>query len=173
MKKFIVMLAFAAFITTGTQGISFAEGYGPMDNQMHGQYNKEGHNPGMELRQKLNLTEEQAQKAKEMREASRAKIKPLIDEMRAERAKFREMTQNNAPQDQIDAQKQKIKELMMRVREVHRQNLGNFEQILTPDQKTQFQEFKKQRKERMKDRKAKMHERYKQEKRMLKEENKK
>jgi len=63
----------------------------------------------------LNLTEEQQAKAKEIREAGKKEIMPLMDEM-------------NALREKIDAKR--------------RANMEEFEKILTPEQKAKFEEMK-------------------------------
>ena len=99
---------------------------------------------------KLNLTQEQKDKFKAMRESSRNQIKPLLDELNAERKKFRDLRQSNAKPEELQAQRQKMIEIKTKIREIHKQNLTYFEQNLTPEQKVKFQEIKKQRMERMK-----------------------
>lgn len=63
----------------------------------------------------LSLTEEQQAKAKEIREAGKKEIMPLMDEM-------------NALREKIDAKR--------------RANMEEFEKILTPEQKAKFEEIK-------------------------------
>ncbi|MCK7483753.1 MAG: Spy/CpxP family protein refolding chaperone [Candidatus Moduliflexus flocculans] len=111
--------------------------------------NKPKAHPGMQLGKELNLTQEQQQKAAEMREKSRTAIKPLVDQLKDERQKLKELKEKNAPEQEIKAQQQKVMELMSKVKAVHEQNLSGFEGILTPEQKTKFQEIKKEKHEKM------------------------
>ncbi len=67
----------------------------------------------------LKLTDEQRNKAKELRKASREKIKPLIDEMKALRKKMDE---------------------------IRKENMTAFEELLTPEQKETFEKIKAERK---------------------------
>jgi len=67
--------------------------------------------------EKLALTDEQKAKAEEIRKADFARMKPLMDEMKA------------------------LKEKMDKMRE---ENMKAFEEILTPEQKEKFEELKKE-----------------------------
>lgn len=105
---------------------------------------KKGDRPDFErkmqekLAKKLDLTPEQQELAKKLNENSRKKIEPLMDEMR------------------------KTREEMDKIR---RDNMAEFEKILTPEQKTKFdnmkkeqhEQFEKHHKKMMKDRKGKDH----------------
>ena len=71
------------------------------------------------LADELKLTDEQRAKAKEMRKASREKMKPLIDEMKKTREKMDNLRQ---------------------------ENMKAFEEILTPEQKETFTKIKEERK---------------------------
>ena len=71
------------------------------------------------LADKLELSEEQRVKAKDIREAGHKKVKPLIEEMK------------------------KIREEMDKLRQ---ENMAEFEKILTPEQKKKFEELKKEMK---------------------------
>lgn len=95
----------------------------PPPPQMGHHFNPEKHHEKMaqKLAEDLNLTEEQQAKAKEMRQAAREKIKPLIDEMKA------------------------IREKMDTIR---KENMKAFEEMLTPEQKETFAKIKAERKAR-------------------------
>ena len=73
------------------------------------------------LEQELNLTDEQKQKAKELRKASRKKIKPLMDE---------------------------IKVLHKKMDQIRENDMKNFEALLTKEQKEIFDQIKAKHKER-------------------------
>ena len=77
----------------------------------------------------LGLTEEQQAKAKKMREDSRAKMKPMMEEMK------------------------KLHEKMDKARE---ENFKEFEKILTPEQKGKLEKIKEERKNFHKKHKNKM-----------------
>ena len=150
MKKSLITLTLASFMVAGFQTATFAE------DAMPGKpcdAKKQEH--CVNFAQKLNLTEAQSQTIKEMREKARAQIKPVIEELRAEKQKYREMVKNNASQADLETQKQKILKLKEKSQEIRKENLANFERILTPEQKTQFSEMKKAKMEKMKEQRAK------------------
>lgn len=155
MKKFIVAFALLSFIST-SMGTAFAKetNYNQGLHKGWEQGKREGfkkHN--FELKQKLNLTEDQEARARDIRQHSRDQIKPLIDQIRAEKAKMREMASQNAAQADLERQREKVADLMRQAKEIHKQNLTSFEGILTPDQKTSFEQIRKQRMEEFKSRK--------------------
>ena len=81
--------------------------------------------PGIEkmhenLGKKLNLTAEQETKAKALREDGHKKMKPLIEEMKNTKTKMDEL---------------------------RKENMKAFEEILTPEQKTEFEKFKAEKKQ--------------------------
>lgn len=98
----------------------------------------------------LNLTPEQAQKAKEMRERSKSKIMPIVESLKTERQKLRQLKESNASQEEIKAQKDKVIALRKQAQQIREQNMKEFETILTPDQKVKFAKFKEERKVMMK-----------------------
>ena len=75
----------------------------------------------------LGLTEEQKKEADKIRESGREKMKPLMDEMKMLRGKM----------DQL-----------------REENMKEFENILTPEQKTKLEQMKKDRKDAFEKRKA-------------------
>jgi Spy/CpxP family protein refolding chaperone len=146
MKKFIVTVSVASLIA-GSLCTAFAENnknFGPDHKQGNFQQCK------MELKNELNLTEEQAAKAKAMREQSREKMKPYFEQIKTERDKLKQMREQNASQEELTKQREKVAALMKQAKEIHKQNLANFESILTPEQKVKFEAHKKQRMEQMK-----------------------
>ena len=79
-------------------------------------FDKEHHEKmAKRLADKLNLTNEQQQKAEQIRKSGQAKIKPLLDEMM---------------------------ELRQKIDKERRANMEEFENILTPEQKTAFEKLK-------------------------------
>lgn len=79
-------------------------------------FDKEHHEKmAKRLADKLNLTDEQQQKAEQIRKSGQAKIKPLLDEMI---------------------------ELRQKIDKERRANMEEFENILTPEQKTAFEKLK-------------------------------
>ena len=121
MKKLCLTLLCATALAYGAN-MALAQ----QDNTMpppppHHAQQMEHHHEKMHnrLAEKLNLTDEQKAKAKEMRQAARKKMKPLLDEMKALREK-------------MDT--------------IRKDNMKEFEDILTPEQKTTFEKIKAEHK---------------------------
>lgn len=98
----------------------------------------------------LNLTPEQEQKAKAMREGSKGQIIPIMEKMKTERSKFRQLKEQNAPQKDLEAQRAIVKELHKQLQQIREANMKQFETILTPEQKVKFEKFRAERKAEMK-----------------------
>jgi len=158
MKKIIVAVALMSLISANA-GYALAQEntLQPMKNNgwSHGNKNGWQHGNKLGLKQQLNLTEEQDVKAKQLREQSREKIKPVFEQIKAEKAKMKELREQNAGKEELAKQREKIADLMKQTKEIHKQNLVNFEEILTPEQKTKFQEIKAKKMEKIKERKGK------------------
>jgi len=73
------------------------------------------------------------------------------------------MVKNKASKEALQTQREKILELRKKAQVIHKENMANFEQILTPEQKTQFSELKKAKMEKMKQ-KREQHKKHMQEK---------
>ena len=122
MKKLYLALLCATALTCGAN-LAYAQ----EDNTMppppphHSEQDIQKHHEKMEnkLADELKLTDEQRTKAKELRKASREKIKPLLDEMKALRKKMDE---------------------------IRKENMTAFEELLTPEQKEAFEKIKAERK---------------------------
>ena len=124
MKKSYLMLLFAASLLSGNNPARADEDITPPP---HMEFHKDmkAHHEKMEqkLADDLKLTDEQRAKAKEMRQASREKIKPLIDEM---------------------------KNIRKKMDTIRQENMKAFEELLTPEQKETFAKIKAERKAKFK-----------------------
>lgn len=146
MKKFIVALSVLS-IVAGSFCTAFAE---TPKNCNCEQKQHKFQEQRMNIKNELNLTEEQAAKAKILREQSREKMKPYFDQIKTEREKLKQMRESNASQEDLAKQREKVADLMKKAKEIHKQNLESFESILTPEQKTKFEANRKKRMEEMK-----------------------
>jgi Spy/CpxP family protein refolding chaperone len=88
---------------------------------------------------KLNLTDEQIEKERIIRNDTRQKIKPLIEKIRAKHEEIRKLTKSESIDSPRIASRQKeIHDLSQKVREIHKRHLENFKKILTNNQKEKF-----------------------------------
>lgn len=102
----------------------------------------------VEFEKKLGLTEEQKIKAREQRKQGFEKIKPVIDQIR-EKKKEAEMVKLSriavqAQEEKLAVIDQEIKALEKQAMEIRRQNMKDFESILTAKQRKTLKEMKKE-----------------------------
>ena len=98
--------------------------------------------------QKLGLTEVQKLKARELRKTGHAKIEPVMKDIRAKKQEA-EMIRNSKLT--VEAQEEKLKvidkelsSLQKQAREIRKQNMKDFEAILTKDQRKTLKNMKKE-----------------------------
>ena len=102
---------------------------------------------------KLGLTDEQKTTAKELRKAGHAKMKPVMEEMRAKRQEARAISKQTELTEEAKEQKLKtldndLKTLEKKAQEIRKQNMKDFESILTFKQKRILKKMKKEGRER-------------------------
>lgn len=109
-----------------------------------------GHRPPSpeEFEQRLNLTEEQKALAKQQREESIAKIKPIIEEINNKKAEIETIKMSKMAQQAIDEKvsqlENEIRTLRKQAHEIRRENMKAFDATLTEEQKKEFQKMKEE-----------------------------
>lgn len=107
-----------------------------------------------EFEKRLNLTEEQKQTIEANKIKDREKMAPIMKDIREKQKSFRAIDTNpdlTAEQKQKEKQKVKaeIKALKVQADNCRKENMKNFENVLTPQQKTEFEKIKKEQKQEM------------------------
>ena len=107
---------------------------------------KKAHEAAFE--KKLGLTEVQKLKAKELRKAGHEKMKPVMEQIRTKRQEA-EMLRNSKLAAQEKEEKLTVIDndlaiLQKQAREIRKQNMKDFESILTKDQKKTLKNMKKE-----------------------------
>jgi protein CpxP len=107
------------------------------------------HRGGGALFSRLNLTDDQKAKLKEMRQSFGSTNKPLMDQLRAKRQELRQASEGGTFNEALATQKLTemagLQAKLMGARfQLHQQMLS----VLTPEQKTQLDQIKAQFKER-------------------------
>lgn len=154
MKKLTVAILSIVLIAMGAMFIFAQDATGQKDGKRgkRGHFGKRaGH--GMMLRG-LDLTEEQKTQMKSIRQASRETVKPIREQMKANRQKLQTLSESGtfdeAQVQAIAAQQGNLSAQMIVQRERVKAQMFN---ILTPEQKTKAAEmkaqFKQKRQERM------------------------
>lgn len=112
-----------------------------------------------EIDKRLNLTEEQKAQIEKNKEKDRNKIKPVIEKIRADRKELHEIyTNETLTRAEKDKKAAKVKKDLSKQKNLadkyRKENIKNFESVLTPEQKTEFAKIKQEQKEEMEKRKA-------------------
>ncbi len=145
MKKFTIGFLVFALVAIGTI-FAFAQ---KGEKAKHGR--GFGHRGFERMAEKLNLNDEQKEQVKQIMEASRAKIQPLTETIRANRQKLQELNANgqfDEAQVQTIANQQGAIAAQLIV-EKERAKSQIF-QILTVEQREQAKQFEERMKERFK-----------------------
>lgn len=109
----------------------------------------ETHKQRMEARKakfekRLNLTEEQKVKAKELRLKGHEEMKPLIIQLRAKKEQKKALLEKQCNKAEMIKLNGEIRTLKTQIRELHKKNIAEFEKILTKNQKNELQKMKKE-----------------------------
>ena len=93
---------------------------------------------------KLKLTDEQKAQAKELRQKGHEQMKPIMDQSMAKRKELKAAIDANKDYKTIETLKNEIKELDKQAHEIRKQNMKDFESILTKKQKKELEKIKKE-----------------------------
>ncbi len=147
MKKFTIGFLVFALVAIGTV-FAFAQ---RGDKGRHGR--EFGHRGFERMAEKLNLTDAQKEQVKQITEASRAKVKPLMEDMRANHQQLKSLTENGQF-DQVQVQKIANRQGEIAAQIIVEKERTKWEifQILTVEQQTQAKQLKEQMEERFKGR---------------------
>ena len=116
---------------------------------------------GPNLDERLKLTEEQKKQAHDIRMKGHEKMKPVFEKMMAKRAEIKKVAESDISQDKKDKKitqlKKDMKQLKQEARKIRYENTKEFEAILTPEQKAEFEKIKQEGRERAKQHHMKKH----------------
>lgn len=107
-----------------------------------------------EFEKRLELTDEQKAKIKANREKDRETMKPVFEQIRAKHEKFREIDADKSlsaedKEKQKQELKKELKTLKTQADTLRKENMKNFESLLTNKQKKEFAKIKKEQKKEM------------------------
>jgi len=98
--------------------------------------------------QRLNLTEEQKQKSKELRLQSREKMKPIMEQMKVREHQMQLVKDSNLTTEEqekkLNSIKSDMKTLHKQAHDIRVENMKNFEEILSTEQKKTLREMKQE-----------------------------
>ena len=97
---------------------------------------------------RLGLTDEQIKKSKELRLEGREKIKPVIEKMRSREQEIEMVKRSNlddkTKQEKLNSLNTDLKYLHKQAHDIRVENMKNFEEILTPEQKKTLKEMRQE-----------------------------
>lgn len=100
--------------------------------------------------EKLNLTDEQIQKADKLHEKGKKQLLPLIKELKKAKMELFKLIENDGTDEKIQEIKQKIKDLKTNLKSIKETHKREFEEILDDNQKIELQKLKKIKEEKIK-----------------------
>lgn len=147
MKKILVLM-FAVFLSSSLVQAKIPEDNmkkPPMPQKMTEQQRIQRENA---FEQRLGLSEEQKQKAKELRLEGRDKIKPVINQIKIKEQEIQMVKQSSlSEQEQVkklENLNSDLKVLRKQAHDIRIENMKNFEEILTPEQRQILKEMKQE-----------------------------
>ncbi len=120
--------------------------------KLYGPY--EHANRQAEFEKKLNLTEEQKKQIEENRQKDHEKIKPIVEQIKQKRQEIRSTIESATLTDEEKSKKtadllKELDALKLQADNLRKENMKNFENILTEKQKKDFEKIKQERKKTM------------------------
>ncbi len=103
--------------------------------------------PKNEFSRRLNLTEEQKQKAKQLRVNSQEKMKPLLIELKAKQEQLNSYGDTDINDKEVQILNNEIKKIRKDLRIIIIQNERDFMEILTSEQRMEFNKIRNERKQ--------------------------
>lgn len=113
-----------------------------------------------EFEKRLNLTDEQKKQIEENRAKDTEKIKPIMEKIHIKRNELHKILNNQSlSQTEKDQKaqviKNEIRKLKQQADKYHKENMRRFEEILTEEQKQEFEKIKEEQKQEMEQRRKK------------------
>ena len=98
--------------------------------------------------QRLNLTDEQKQKSRELRLEGREKIKPVVEQIKTREQQMKLVKESNLTDEEknkkMDSLKSDMKSLHKQAHDIRVENMKNFEDILNSEQKKTLKEMRQE-----------------------------
>lgn len=112
-----------------------------------------------EFEKRLNLTEKQKEQIEKNKQKDKEKMKPIFDEMKSKKEQMREINNNDSLSESEKVKKsaqleKDLIDLRVKADELRRENMKNFENILTKEQLEEFSKIKEEQKFEMQKRRS-------------------
>lgn len=110
-----------------------------------------------EIDKRLKLTDEQKQQIENQKQLDREKIKPIVEQIKVKKNEFKSVLEDeslsSADKDKkLKELKDSLRELKNQAETLRKENMANFESILTDKQKKEFSKIKEEQKKEMEQR---------------------
>ncbi len=110
-----------------------------------------------EMEKRLKLTEEQKKQIEENKIKDREQLKPVMEQIKAKKQEIRDVIESTKLSDEektkkTDALLKELKALKVQANTLRKENMKNFESVLTEKQKKEFEKIKQEQKKEMKKR---------------------
>lgn len=162
MKKTLVLAGITAFLLSSTVSIAATVNQPentcpvkkecPKKKEFKGEH--KGEHKGPNIDERLKLTEEQKVEAKAIRMKGHEKMKPVFEKIKAKKQEAEAVKMSRiavqAQEEKLAVIKNEIKTLKQEARKIREENTKEFEAILTPEQKIEFEKIKAEGRERFK-----------------------
>ncbi|MBQ7450075.1 Spy/CpxP family protein refolding chaperone [bacterium] len=159
MKKLLTTAFCLSIIFIGTQSVFAAESsktYSTTNSttterKAPPDFNRENRQkpPMPKLEEELNLTDAQKEQARQNRIKGRSEMKPIMEKIHAKKEAVLDIMDSDLSeekkQEQIKAIQAELKELHVKANTIREKNMAEFEKILTKEQKTKFEQLKKEK----------------------------
>ncbi len=173
MNKKFLMSALAMVVMLSVNGVSYAnDGVEMQEKQpikMERKMHKfKGQPPSKaemeakkaEFEKRLNLTEKQKEQIEKNKQKDREKMKPIFEKMKENKQAIMKIHQDKSltHEDKVVKSAEYEKELIdlkVKANELRKENMKNFENLLTDEQKAEFAKIKEEQKKEMEKRRAK------------------
>ena len=151
MKKFLIMACAMCVLTgiaTAAEPVKqdFAKKGAPQQVMPNPEQIRKAHENAFE--QKLGLTEVQKLKARELRKNGHEKIKPVMEDIRVKKQEAEAIRNSKltteAKEEKLTVIDKDLDALRKQANEIRKQNMKDFEAILTKDQKKTLKNMKKE-----------------------------
>ena len=144
MKKVLILAALVAFTSTAVMAEEAVTKPDCPKPPCKVKLDKMPPKHKVDFDKKLKLTDEQKAQAKELRQKGHEQMKPIMDQSMAKRKELKAAIDANKDYKTIETLKNEIRELDKQAHEIRKQNMKDFESILTKKQKKELEKIKKE-----------------------------
>ena len=151
MKKLLTLLTAGMFVLTAGNCVyaedgadSWNQGFQKKHHEKRKEHMKQKQ---QEIKNRLNLTEDQKVKAKQLREQARPQIKTILDKKRALHQEIQQLRKSEVSKEALQAKYKTLESLRKQANKIREKNRQKFESILNSQQKAEFSKIKQEMKE--------------------------